>query len=77
MPREGEGGGERKPEERPEERQGPDWEPNLPEWSPPRRPDGEAPPRKGEPAKKGDDVGPGPAKAGDPPLERPFGPRSR
>jgi len=69
----------RKPDEpRPgDERRGPDWEPANPEWSPTGRPQGEKPPPPGEPARKGDDVRPGPAKVGDPPLEEAFGERSR
>lgn len=67
----------RREEPRPDERRGPDWEPPHPEWAPSGRPQGERPPRPGEPAKKGDDVGPGPAKKGDPPIEQPFGARSR
>jgi hypothetical protein len=66
--------GERKPARKREH--GPDWERGGPEWSPPARPAGERPPGRGEPTKKGDDAGRA-AKAGDPPLEEPFGERSR
>jgi hypothetical protein len=54
-----------------------DWERGPPEWTPQGRPPGEQPPGQGQPAKKGDDAGAGPAKLGDPPLEEPFGERSR
>ena len=64
-------------EPRPDEESGPDWEPANPEWTPSGRPHGEHPPGPGEPARIGDEIGPGPAKAGDPPLEKPFGERSR
>ena len=56
----------------PDEESGPDWEPAHPEWTPSGRPHGEHPPSPGEPARNGDEVGPGPAKAGDPPLEKPL-----
>jgi hypothetical protein len=52
---------------------GPDWEHGAPEWVPP----GEKSPERHEPAKKGVDEGSGPAKVGDPPIEEPFGERSR
>jgi hypothetical protein len=52
---------------------GPDWEHGAPEWAP----SGEKPPEPHEPPRKGDDEGTGPAKVGDPPIEEPFGERSR
>ncbi len=55
---------------------GPDWEPSGPEWAPPAKPPGDKPTGPEQPAKKDDEEG-APAKAGDPPIEQPFGERSR
>lgn len=60
-----------------EERHGPDWEPSGPEWSPPARPSGEAPPQAGAPGGGRAPGEPRPAEAGDPPIARPLGERSR